>query len=111
MLDEISFGVVGFVAALVWTGENLLGSHWCPGLLRLGHTEALVMAIGCVEAGGHLLPVRHPDPDQLVGGYGHDVHGRLPVGQLSLMTVLLMVLERFLVAEHLPAVGNLTTDM
>ena len=64
-----------------------------------------------VEAGGHLLPLRHPDPDQLVGGYGHDVHGRLPVGQLPLVTVLLMVLERFLVAEHLPAVGNLTTDM
>ena len=113
MLDKISFGVVRFVAALVWTGENLLGSHWCPGLLRLGHTEALVVAIVSFEASGrgHLLPVRHPDPDQLVGGYGHDVHERLPVCQLALVTVLLMVLERFLVAEHLPAVGNLTTDM
>ena len=54
MLDEISFGVVRFVAALVWTGENFLGGHLHCGLLRLGHTEALVMAIGCVEAGGHL---------------------------------------------------------
>ena len=111
MLDKISFGVVGFVAALVWTGENFLGGHLHCGLLRLGHTEALVEAIVGVEAAGHLLPVRHPDPDQLVGGYGHDVHGRLPVGQLPLVTVLLMVLKRFLVAEHLPAVGNLTTDM
>ena len=103
--------MVGFVAALVWTGENFLGGHLHCGLLRLGHTEALVVAKVGVEVAGHLLSVRHPDPDQLVGGYGHDVHGRLPVGQLPLVTVLLMVLERFLVAEHLPAVGNLTTDM
>ena len=105
MLDEISFGVVRFVASLVWTGENLLVGHWHRGLLRLGHAEALVVAAG------PLLPARDPDPDQLVGGQGHDVQGRLPVGQLPLVTVLLMVLERFLVAEHPPAVGDLAPDM
>ena len=70
VLDEISFGVVGLIAAFVGTHEGFLWRNSVQTIFRLRKTVGHKV---CVQLCCGEKPLLSGASDQLVGGNGHDV--------------------------------------
>ena len=104
VLDEISFGVVGFIAAFVGTYEGFLWRNSVQTIFSLRKTVGHKV---CVQLCSREEPLLGISSDQFVGGNGHDVN---PLLRHPLVTVFLMILEGVFRTELLTTIHMRTSE-
>ena len=102
VLDEISFGVVGLIAAFIGTHEGFLCRNSVQTIFRktVGHKV-------CIQLCCWVEPLLGGSPHQLIGGNGHDVNALL---HHPVMAVLLMILKSVPGTELLTTIYNGTSE-
>ena len=104
VLDEISFGVVGLIAAFIGTHEGFLCRNSVQTIFSLRKTVGHKV---CIQLCCWMKPLLGGSPHQLIGGDGHDVNALL---HHSVVAVLLMILKGVPGTELLTTIYNGTSE-